>query len=94
MQTYQYLVVPFIGRLKSGLFSVQDAGVVSQQLGALINQYAAQGWEFTAFNDVNIEIKPGCLASLLGRKTEFMPFDQVVFRRPVTGSVPPPLHPS
>jgi hypothetical protein len=86
------MVVPFIGRLKSGLFTVQDAGEVSKQLGALINQHASQGWEFTALNDVNIEIRPGCLASLFGRKVEFLPFDQVVFRRPAR-ELPPPLPP-
>jgi len=79
---YEYKVVPFIGRLKSGLFgSVEDAGMVSTQLESVINQHAGQGWEFVGLNDVNIEIKPGCLAGLFGSKTAFMPFDQVIFRR-------------
>lgn len=30
MISYEYLVVPFIGKIKSGLFSVQDAGYVSK----------------------------------------------------------------
>jgi hypothetical protein len=81
---YEYKVVPFIGKLKSGLFgSVQDAGEVSTQLAGVINQHADQGWEFVALNDVNIEIKPGCLAGLFGSKTAFVPLDQVIFKRPV-----------
>ena len=81
---YEYTVVPFIGKLKSGLFgSVQDAGDVSKQLEDVICQHASQGWEFVALNDVNIEIKPGCLAGLFGSKVAYMPFDQVIFRRVV-----------
>lgn len=71
MTRYEYMVVPFVGRLKSGLFSVQDAGDVSKQLSGVINQHVSQGWEFYAFNDVNIEIKPGCLAGLFGAKKLF-----------------------
>jgi hypothetical protein len=88
---YEYKVLPFIGKLKSGLFgSVQDAGEVSTQLASVINQHASQGWEFIALNDVNIEIKPGCLAGLFGNKTAFIPFDQVIFRRPA-GEMPPAI---
>ncbi len=53
---YEYKVVPFIGKLKSGLFSVQNAGDVSSQLQAVINEQASQDWEFVAVNDVNIEL--------------------------------------
>ena len=80
---YEYKVVPFIGKLKSGLFSVQDAGDVSKQLQAVINEHAGQGWEFVTLNDVNIEVKPGCLAGLFGAKIAFIPFDQVVFRKAI-----------
>jgi hypothetical protein len=81
---YEYKVVPFIGKLKSGLFgSVEDAGGVSTQLETVINQHTSQEWEFVTLNDVNIEIKPGCLAGLFGSKTAYMPFDQVIFRRAI-----------
>jgi hypothetical protein len=74
---YQYQVVPFIGKIKSS----QSAGEVSAQLQAVINQYAAQGWEFYQLNDVNIEVQPGCLAGLFGAKTAYVLLDQVIFRR-------------
>ena len=81
---YEYKVVPFIGKLKSGLFgSVEDAGEVSKQMETVINQYASQGWEFHALNDVNIEIKPGCLGGLFGGKVAYFPLDQLIFRRAV-----------
>lgn len=82
---YEYRVVPFIGKLQSGLFGavVQDAGEVSKQLEAVINQQSSEGWEFVTVNDVNIEIKPGCLSGLFGQKAAYVPFDQIVFRREI-----------
>lgn|SRR5665213_159085 len=69
---------------------VQDAGDVSKQLQAVINEHAGQGWEYVNLNDVNIEVKPGCLAGMFGSKTAYFPLDQVIFRRPA-GQLPPPL---
>jgi hypothetical protein len=47
----------------------------------VINHYAGQGWELYTICDVNIEVKPGCIAGLLGAKTEYVRYDQVIFRR-------------
>ena len=76
-----YLVIPFIGRIKSGFFSSENAETVSRQLQSLINQYSQQGWEFHNIAKVDIEVAPGCLASLFGAKTSYITFDQVIFRR-------------
>jgi hypothetical protein len=76
-----YLVIPFIGKIKRGVFSSENAETVSRQLQSLINQYARQGWEFHNIAKVDIEVTPGCLASLFGAKTSHITFDQVVFRR-------------
>ena len=77
----EYLVIPFIGKIKSGFFSSENAETVSRQLQSLINQYSRQGWEFHNIARVDIEVTPGCLASLFGAKTSYITFDQVVFRR-------------
>jgi hypothetical protein len=74
---YQYQVVPFIGKIKSS----QSASDVAAQLQAVISQYAVQGWEFYQIGDVNIEVKPGCLAGLFGAKIAYMRFDQIIFRK-------------
>jgi hypothetical protein len=76
-----YLVIPFIGKIKSGFFSSENAETVSRQLQSLINQYSQQGWELHDIAKVDIEVTPGCLASLFGAKTSYITFDQVVFRR-------------
>ena len=74
---YQYRVVPFIGQIKSK----QSATDVAAQLESVIGQYASQGWEFYELSDVNIEVRPGCLAALLGSKVSYVRFDQIIFRK-------------
>lgn len=78
MQGYQYKVVPFIGSVKGG----QPAANVSMQLEALIQGYAKEGWELAQVADVNIEVKPGCLAGMFGADVSYQRYDQVIFRRP------------
>jgi hypothetical protein len=74
----QYKVVPFIAKVKSGASTSE----VAAQLEAIINQTTVGGWEFHSFNDVNIEVSPGCLAGLLlGRKSTYVKFDQLVFKK-------------
>jgi len=82
MSKYVYKVVPFIGTLKSGVFSVENAQKVSEQLQLLIDAHVKQGWEFYRIDPVQIQIQPGCLASLFGQRTSWINFDQVIFRRP------------
>ncbi len=80
-KSYEYRVVPFVGMLKSGVFSVENANAVTAQLQEVINQNTTQGWEFYSMNKVDVQINPGCLAALLGSKVTFVTFDQIVFRR-------------
>lgn len=80
MGRYVYHVSPFMGSIKGK----QNANSVSQQLQTLINSYAKKGWEFCSVGEVNIEVSPGCIGGLLGRGSEYVKFDQVVFRRPLT----------
>lgn len=78
MQEYQYFVAPFVGKLKSG----ESVNVVSEQLASLINHYAAHGWDFYSLDNVDIEVKPGCLAGLFGAQTSYITFNQAIFRKP------------
>lgn len=77
---YRYLVVPFMGKLKRGVFDLESANKVSEQLQDLINRYTVYGWDFYRVDKVNILVQPGCLASLFGVKASFLTFDQVIFR--------------
>ena len=73
---YRYRVIPFIGQSK-GSVSPSD---VASQLESVISEHAVDGWEFYQLSDVNIEVQPGCLAGLFGGKTQYLRFDQVIFR--------------
>jgi hypothetical protein len=84
MNQYEYLVVPFVGQLKRSVINIENAQKVSEQLQALISQYARQGWEFYRIDKIDIQITPGCLAALFGAQVSFITFDQVIFRRPVS----------
>lgn len=77
MSNKVYKVVPFMGQIKSGA----SAKEVSAQLENIINSHASQGWDFCSVDSVNITIRPGCLAGLLGGKTSYVRYDQVIFKR-------------
>lgn len=80
---YEHKVIPFLGRMRGSSSAVE----VSSQLENMINAEAADGWEFCQLGDVNIEVSPGCIASLLGSRVSYVRFDQVIFRR-LAGDTP------
>jgi hypothetical protein len=79
---YEYLVVPFIGKIRQGFFSSQNAQDVSRQLQSVISWHAKEGWRFYSLEKVDIQVSVGCLASLFGAKASLISFDQIIFRRP------------
>jgi hypothetical protein len=83
VMTYRYHVVPFVGTIKTGFFSTDNAQTVSSQLEALIAHYVQQDWDFYSIEKVDIQVKPGCIGSLLGQSASHISFDQVIFRKAV-----------
>lgn len=59
----------------------EKSSAAADRLESLANEYAKQGWEFYRIDTVNIAVKPGCLARLLGRQTETAPYSIVTFRK-------------
>lgn len=84
MAQYEYTIVPFIGKIKSGLRSTQTVSDVAAQLAAVVQTHAAAGWMFHSINSVSIDVSPGCLASLFGKPAFSMKFDQIIFYKEVT----------
>lgn len=80
MPAYSYKVAPFMGVIKAG----GQAGEVATQLEAIIRHHAVDGWEFYQLGSVNIEVKPGCIGGFLGRDSDYVRYDQAIFRRGVT----------
>ena len=74
-------VMPFIGRIGTGFFSVDNAGTVAQQLALAIEREATDGWMFHSLAKVDVEVRPGCIAGLFGARTSYVTFDQLVFFR-------------
>ncbi|HET8579742.1 MAG TPA: hypothetical protein VFL31_01985 [Nitrospiraceae bacterium] len=81
MPDLEYRVIPFIGVIRGGFFSQENATTVANQLEKLINEGSQQGWEFFRIDPVQIHVSPGCLGSLFGQKEAYIRFDQVIFKR-------------
>ncbi len=66
-------------------FAVQNAKgespVAADRLEKLANDYAKQGWEFYRIDTVNVSVKRGCLAALMGRSADTAPYCIVTFRK-------------
>ena len=81
---YEYKVIPFIGQVKGEKFTWENAKDVATQLSNLIEKETKGDWEFYRVDRVAIQVKPGCMAALLGAKATFIDFDQVIFRKEKT----------
>ncbi len=81
MPDFEYRVIPFIGNIRGGMFSQENATTVANQLEKLINEGARNGYELYRIDPVQIQVNPGCLGGLLGQKEAYIRFDQVIFRR-------------
>ena len=80
MSNYEYKVIPFMGQIKAG----GSVSAIAEQLQNAIASGSKDGWELHSFNDVNIEVKPGCLSALFGAKVSYTQYDQIVFKRAVS----------
>lgn len=54
----------------------------AEYLEELVNGYAAEGWEFYRIDQMDVQVRPGCLGALLGKKREENLYYIVTFRRP------------
>jgi hypothetical protein len=75
---YKMVQIPPNIIVKSKDWQGQEAAYYLQEL---VDQYAAQGWEFYRVDTIGIVRKPGCLASLFGKQAEFFEYYVVTFRR-------------
>lgn len=57
------------------------AKIAADQLENLIKENSTGDWEFYLLNSVNVEVSPGCLSALTGKKSSYVPLDQVIFRK-------------
>jgi hypothetical protein len=78
MKTYR--VVPYVPILKATVSGVKGVPIEGQ-LEAILNQYAAQGWVFESYQSIPVELKPGCIAGLLGVKSSIDYYTVLIFSK-------------
>jgi hypothetical protein len=59
----------------------QHGNAAAAYLEGVVNQLAAQGWEFLRIDTIGVHVQPGCLLSLLGQKTSVTSYYVVTFRK-------------
>ncbi|OOF67241.1 DUF4177 domain-containing protein [Rodentibacter caecimuris] len=52
-------------------------------LQEIVNEYAQNGWEFMRVDEIGVQEKPGCLASLFGAKAIPTTYYVITFRKPI-----------
>jgi len=78
--TYEYKMVQIPRTIKVVGAAGQEAAAYLQDL---VNQMAADGWEFYRVDTVGVVVAPGCLGSLFGKQEELVHYFVVTFRRPI-----------
>jgi hypothetical protein len=77
---YQYKMVQVPPNIE---VKVKNTGTeAAAYLESIANQYAEQGWEFYRVDSVGVQIKPGCVESLFGKKADFSTYYVITFRKP------------
>ena len=50
-------------------------------LEKVVNEMARKGWEFYRTDSIGVQVNPGCLGMILGRKQELMDYYVISFRK-------------
>lgn len=50
-------------------------------LETIVNEYAAEGWEFHRVDSIGVEVQPGCFGGLGGAKAGMTSYYVISFRR-------------
>ncbi|EAU0218288.1 DUF4177 domain-containing protein [Salmonella enterica subsp. enterica] len=77
MYTYKMIQVPPNISVKA---KDNKAGIAAAYLQDVVNEHAADGWEFQRIDTIGIEEKPGCFG---GNKVNFTQYYVITFRKEV-----------
>ncbi len=50
-------------------------------LETVVNQYAADGWEFQRIDSIGVDLQPGCFDALKGKQAEKSIYYVITFRK-------------
>jgi len=59
----------------------QKGNEAAAYLDKIVNSHAQDGWEFYRVDAIGVNVKPGCLAGLLGQKSALTTYYVVSFRK-------------
>lgn len=79
MYEYKMVQVPKNIGVKSNKHKGDEA---ANYLESVVNQYAADGWEFHRVDTINVSVLPGCLGSIvLSKQAQTDAYNVISFRR-------------
>lgn len=76
---YQYRMIQIPPGIS--ILGAERGTEAAEYLQQLANEQAQQGWEFYRVDTVGVEVNPGCLGALLGRKAQTTEYYVVTFRK-------------
>jgi hypothetical protein len=47
----------------------------------VVNEFATKGWEFYRVDSIGVQLQPGCMDSLSGKKVEYSSYYVITFRK-------------
>ena len=59
----------------------QQETAAAEYMENIVNEQAAEGWEFYRVDEIGVNVQPGCLSSILGRKSETVTYYVLTFRQ-------------
>lgn len=74
----QYKTVP---APKEIVITGDDFSAAVRAYGDLINKEAVDGWRLHSIETLPVTSKPGCLAGLIGKRSETITFNMLVFEK-------------
>lgn len=80
MYTYKMVQVPPNISVKA---KDNKAGIAAVYLQNVVNEHAADGWEFQRVDTIGIEEQPGCLSSFSGGKSQLFQYYVITFRKKI-----------
>jgi hypothetical protein len=63
-------------------------GEAAGYLEEVVNQWAAQGWEFYRVDSIGVQVSAGCLGSFFGPAVQQHAYYVITFRAPAPPDVP------
>ena len=50
-------------------------------LEGVVNKYALEGWEFQRIDGIGVQVQPGCIDGLFGKKAQHNSYHVITFRK-------------